>query len=46
MSTNCQLRNAVNGFEQLNDIIPIRFTECESYRVSIGVNDQMAFQAF
>jgi hypothetical protein len=38
--------NAINGLQQLDEVIAVGFTEGEVEGTAIGVNDQMTFQPF
>ena len=38
--------NALNGLQQLDKVIAVRFTEGEVERMAIGVDDEVAFQPF
>ena len=38
--------NAINGLQQLDKVIAVRFTQREVQRMPIAINDQMPFQPF
>jgi hypothetical protein len=38
--------NAINGLQQLDKVIAVRFTQGEVQRMAIAINDQMPFQPF